>query len=77
MYLIEDINNIYILLKTNAVMTYTKSNTAARRSFSFRSKTITKHGEMKNFFWLLYLKSVLVITTILPTIPIAKSMITL
>ena len=42
-------------LKMSAVMTYTNSNTVAPESFTFRSKTMTKHGEMRNFFWLLYL----------------------
>ena len=39
--------------KTSAVMMYTNSNTVARKSFSFRSKTIAKHTEMRTFFLLL------------------------
>jgi hypothetical protein len=31
------------LVKTIAVMAYKNSNTVVRKSFSFRSKTITKH----------------------------------
>ena len=41
------------VLKPSAVMTYKKSNTVARKSFSFRSKTIAKHTEMRTFFLLL------------------------
>ena len=42
-------------LKTSVVMLYTNSNTVARKKFSFRSKTITKHEEMRSVFWRLYL----------------------
>ena len=35
-------------------MMYTNSNKEATKSFSFRSKTITKHVEMRNFLRLFY-----------------------
>ena len=52
------ISNIYQRL-------YTNSNTVARKSFSFRSKTITNYVEMRNFFLstvpeFLYVKTALV-----------------
>jgi hypothetical protein len=44
------IQNINFILRTSAVITDTNSNTVARKRFSFRSKTITEHGEIRNFF---------------------------
>ena len=35
-------------------MKYKNSSTLARKSFSPKSKTITKHGELRNFLCLLY-----------------------
>ena len=40
---------------TIAVITYTNSNTVVRKSVSFGSKTIAKHGEMANYLWVLFL----------------------
>ena len=43
-------SRLKLQLKTSAVMKNTNSNSVSWKFFSFRSKTITKHEEMKIFF---------------------------
>ena len=42
----------------------TNSNAVARKSFSFRSKTMTNQGEMRNFFLATVFEFVYVITAL-------------